>query len=405
MDVMAAALPLQNPYQDIFQQHIIRRTPLILRRLRQVAPHLPSPLLEQALHILDFALKVDDVWPDTRDLLLTMAPLMEQAGHRDEWMPYLRQGITLSRQLGDPAAGAELHLQLGILYQLRSKYDAAREHLEAGVAGFRKINARRRDQARALNQLAYVARLQRCFEEATGLVETAYQLLDNGDMERAFSNFVLGLVALDQREWPEASRLSQQAFDQWQPADNRRMMGRSLMCRSVALEKMKQYPEAIVVAKQAIALFEAIADPIYLAATRMNLGNVYNLSGQPAQALALFLPAKKTFNDRQDIYSLSLVTHNLGMAYHRLQRWDEAQDFYLQSIQHRRALGNIINLANSLDGLGRLYLDQGNLAEAKATLTEALHELANVAGEPGYQQRLGMVTEHLNEVNEQLKNQ
>ncbi len=402
MDLMAATLPVEPRYMAVFERHIVKRTQMVLERVEQIAPHLPPAILEQALHILDYSFKLAEAWPDTRALLLSMAPKMERAGYRDEWMPYLEQGIRQSRQVGDSETKAELHLKLGILYQLRSKYGAARSHLEASIREFERVKASR-SQARALNRLAYVARLQRQFEEVAGLVETARRLLGEKDTELAYSYFVLGLVALDKRNWPEAAGFSKQAFGLWEQENKQRMMGRSLMCLGVALEKMKQYPEAIRASEQAIALFEASQDPIYQAAVRMNLGTVYNALDQPEEALKLFWPAKKLFRRAQDRYSLAMVAHNIGLAYRKLQRWDEAKAAYLLSIEHKREMGDIVALVNSMEGLGLVYLGQGKLMAAQTIYEEALTQLAKIQDEPGYKQRFEMITAHLGEVKKRIK--
>lgn len=70
-----------------------------------------------------------------------MAPKMEQAGHRHGWMPYLERGLRQSQLLGDEETKAGLHLQLGVLHQLRSNYAAARTHLKESVAGFKQLQA------------------------------------------------------------------------------------------------------------------------------------------------------------------------------------------------------------------------------------------------------------------------
>lgn len=146
-----------------------------------------------------------------------------------------------------------------------------------------------------MNRLAYVARMQRRFDEAVELVAQAHKLLAETDQERAFGFYVLSSVALDKRTWPQAIELSKQAFEIWESVGNWRMMGRSLLCRGVALQEAKQYPEAIKVDEQAISLFEKSQDTFLKAIAQMNLGIVYKDLDRPQQALALYIPAEKTF--------------------------------------------------------------------------------------------------------------
>ncbi len=381
-------------YVAVFNQHIVNRTQVILTRLQQAEPMPPTSLLKRALHTLDYSLALLEAWSGTRDLLLTMAPIMEQAGYRDEWKPYLVQGLQQSQQLDDVATEAELGLQLGILHQLRGQYEDAQGYLEASVHQFEDLN-NLSNRVRALNQLAYLARLQRDFARATALTELTRQLVEPGAAEQAFNYFISGLVSLDERNWSEAINFSSKAFVIWQSHTNQRMMGRSLLCRGTALEKMAHYPAAISVLEQAVALFETVHDPIFLAAAQMNLGNVYLALGTYPQALEFYAPAERIFRQAQDRTHLAMVCHNMGMVYRQLQQLDQAIKSFLDSIEERKKVGDVIKLANTMDGLGQVYLAQGHPKEAKTTFEAALTRLATSAGEPGYQHLFDMISAHL----------
>ncbi len=396
MAVNTADPPLGADYPAIFRTYIIKSTRHILARVRQAGPILSSGEQNQILHTLSYALKIPEAWPDSRGLLLTAAPKMEQAGRRDGWRPYLEQGIHQSQQLGDLEAEAELHFQVGILGELRSKYEEARTHFEASAAIFERLNAPR-NQARALNRLAYIARLQRQFEEAISLVETVGQLLEAEGGQPAYSYFVLGLVALDKRNWPEAVDFSKKSLSLWGRENNQRMMGRSLITIVAALSSLKKHQEAIEACQKAIVLFKEIQDPIYQAVAQLHLGNVYLLLKQPLESLRLYLPAKRTFRRAQYKLRLAMVNNNMGMAYRLLRQWDKAERAYLSSLELQQEMGNIALLVNTMDELGLLYLQHKQHKKAVATFEEALNRLAQIKGEPNYNFLLKMVTSHLQE--------
>ena len=404
MAVITAAPFTMTEYPSIFRGYIVRSAQHILARVRQAGYILPDDDREQALHTLSYALKLPEAWPDTRALLLEMAPKMEQAGYRDEWMPYLEQGIEQSQMWDDAPAAAELHLQLGLLYQLRSKYDQARTHLEISADTFARVNEPSR-QAQALNRLAYVVRVQRRFEEATRLVAAAHQLLEPDDEEWAFGYYVLSLVALDSRDWQQAVDFSRRAFGLWEQAVNRRMMGRSLLCRGVALQELKRYPEAIRIDEQAIALFERSRDKYLKAIAQMNLGIVYKNLEQPQQAITFYLKAEKVFRQVQDRYHLGLVTHNMGLSYRKLGHWVQAKMAYQQSTAIKQELGQIALLVDDMDGLGLVYLAEGNLIKALEIFQEAKTWLAQIEDDVYYDNLFEMVSGHLQEVTNRLEPQ
>lgn len=391
----------RSDYRALFETYTEKSVRRLLERARRVDTLLPVEERAQTVHTLDYALKLPAAWPATRELLLTIAPQMEQAGHRDEWLPYLEQGIELSRQIGDVAAAAELQLQMGLLYQLRSNYDAARRPLEASAKSFEMLNDPI-NQARALNRLAYVARLQRRFEEAISLIQTVFQLLKEDEPERAYSFYVLNLVALDRRDWPDAINFSKEAFRLWERENNRRMMGRSLISRGFALHRVKDYQAAITTYQQALTLFDDIQDIIYHSIVKMNLGNVYNDLDQPAEALNCFLPAEQVFRQVQDEQHGAMVYHNMGMAYHRLHQWGQAEKVYLLSLQKKKHLGNIASLINTMGELSATYLAQNQPEKAGLILKEALQWLAQIEGEPGYEFLREMIATHLRQASIRL---
>ena len=392
---------LLSGYPAIFRDYVVKNTAHILARVQQAGPILASAEREQALHTLSFALNLVEAWPAARELLLTMAPKMEQAGFRDEWMPYLEQGIAQSRTLADLEAEAELHFQLGRLYRLRGKFAPARTEFEAGMAGFAHLKLPR-SQARAMNRLAQVARRQRQFTEAVRLAETALSLLGEQETERAYSYLVLGTVAIDKRDWPQAVEFFQRSFALWERENDQRMMGRSLMSLGSAWRPMKKYQEAIDVYRQAIVLFKTILDPIYQAIVQMNLGNVYYYNDQPEEALHLHLQAERIFRRVQDLFYLGLVNHNIGMAYRKMEQWHSAEEAYLLSIEQRKNIGNVAGLLNSMDGLGLVYLGQGQPSKAMSVFETALDRLTGIKGEPGYDRLVEMITSHLQEASEKI---
>lgn len=396
------ATPLRmTDYPVIFRGYIVRSAQDILARVQQIEGLLPSAEREQALHTLSYALNLPEAWPDACALLLTMAPKMEQAGYRDEWIPYLEQGVQQSQTLDDFEAEAELHFQLGRIYRLRAKYEEARTEFETSIKGFEHLNTPF-NQARAMNRLAQVARLERQFSEATHLAYTALRFLDEQVAECAYSYLVLGMVAVDRREWLEAVDLFKVSLWWWERENNLRMMGRCLMSQGTALLMMSEYQKSIDACQKAIALFEEVQDPIYQAISQMNLGNVYHYIDQSDKAIELHLQAERVFRRAQDQFYLAHVNHNMGMAYRRLRQWDKAEEAYLSSIEQREKIGNVARLVNTMDGLGLVYLRRGQSKKAITVFEKALSRLAAIKGEPNHEKYFEMVTNHLQEALEQI---
>ncbi|MCP4289822.1 MAG: hypothetical protein GY792_36285, partial [Gammaproteobacteria bacterium] len=81
VDTMVAP---QTDYPALFRAYVVRSMAQLRVELSEVGSILSADEQEQALHALSFALKLPEAWPETRALLLAIAPKMEQAGYRDE---------------------------------------------------------------------------------------------------------------------------------------------------------------------------------------------------------------------------------------------------------------------------------------------------------------------------------
>jgi tetratricopeptide (TPR) repeat protein len=383
-------------YPAIFRDYILRTAERNLAQL-EVNHSAPLPLLEQALHILTFVLNVDDAWPLARQLLLVMAPRMEQAGYRDDWIPFVDTAIARSQTLRDPLAEAQLSLHLGYLHQLRGRYEVSIAYLQASADRYAGLGHPQL-QAEALSRWAYVARLQRNYAEAERLVTAACQLLSPQDIQLAFCDFVRGAIANDQRDWTGAIAYVRASLAAYQRVGDQRMIALRLGNLGSPLFMNQQYPEAIACYEQAIALFAELPDPVQQAVMQMNLGNVYSVLEQPEQALALYAAALPILRRVRDELHLAMLDTNRGIAHRQCQHWSDAETLFLAAIERWRQLGNARSQANAYDELGVTYLTQGQVSMAKGAFLCAYNLLIVNASAPSHAALLETVKGHLAEV-------
>lgn len=396
---MTASSPAEEPtnYPELFRSFIVRSAVEVLRAIGPAPLELSTDDRDAALYCLSYVLGLDTAWPVARQLLLRIAPLMEQAGFRDDWSRYLVRGIECSQAAGDVAGEAELRWHLGVIHQLQASYDAAEHELRASANVYEHLDDCL-GQARALNRLAFVARRQRRFDQARELLKEVFALTDEGDAERAYSYLVLGALALDEEAWHDAAAHFGRAIAQLGARPDERLVAWNLTNLGLALWNAGQLEEAAVSYTQAIAVYNsAVRDPINLAVARMNLGILY-LQDRPTEAIELSLEAEKTFREAEDLLRLAKVRNNIGLACTTLQRWEEAEVAFEASIDNWRSVGDPLGIADTLDGLGQAYASQGLFAKALAVYHEALHELDKIRGEPGYAAIHAVVTEHLRQI-------
>ena len=103
-----------DPYPSIFRQQILRSIRYVLEQLHASASATPTQEIKDlALHVLDYGLALSADQPEAWDLaapaLTTLAPGMEQAGHRADWAEYLRRGLAVAQAKAGRASAAPVH--------------------------------------------------------------------------------------------------------------------------------------------------------------------------------------------------------------------------------------------------------------------------------------------------------
>ncbi len=397
MDVNAA--PSESPdaaYPTVFRQYIQRSAQVALETVRSAGPVLPAEQREQSLYTLEFAMSLPAAWPEARDLLITLAPRLDQAGMRLDAALFIQRGIEQCQAEGDVTGQAELEVQLGSLELAVGRMEHARDLFRASASRF-AAQGDRHNQARALNNWAYLDYLQQRSDSAAQLVAQAMSLAPPDGSEITYSQFVLGCLAMERRDWAAALDWFQQALAGWRRHNDPVMVARSLSNLGTAQRGLGRFDEAISSFSQAIALMEELHDPVNQAITRLNLGNLYWAKGQPQQALTLLLLAEPVLRQTQDDLRLARVSNSLGVVYRQLGQMDLAQAALAASIELSRRVGDRRLAANALDTLGELHLQQGEPAAALAWHDEALAELAELMDKPGYESLVAEIQSHRQE--------
>lgn len=384
----------QHPaYPDLFRQYIQRSAQLALETVRGAGPALPAEQRQQGLHTLEFAMSLPAAWPEARNLLITLAPRLDQAGLRQDAALYLQRGIEQCQAQGDTAGQAELEVQLGGLMVAAGRMEAARGLFSASAGRFAAIGDRH-NQARALNNWAYLDYLQQRSHSAAHLVEQAMHLAAPGDSESTYGQFVLGCLAMERRDWAAALDCFQQALAGWRRHNDPVMVARSLSNLGTAQRGLGLFDQAVASFTEAIALMETLGDPVNQALVRLNLGNLYWAKGQPQQALALLVQAEPVFRQTDDDLRLARVNNSLGVVYLQLGQVELAQAALAASIELSRQVGDRRLAANALDTLGELHLQQGQPAAALAWHEQALAELVDLLDKPGYESLAAEIERH-----------
>lgn len=345
-------------------------------------PPLSASIKARCLHTLTYAFKVvpanqTKVWPETRLLLLSLAPEMEKAGHRFDWLPYLQKGVELAEEVSDTNTEILLTNHIGYVYQLSGDYDDAYQYFEA-AAETAEQTGDIDNLTRSLNCLAYIAKLQRKFDKARALVSQAKILTtDSADGEHAHAEFILGTIELEAGNNQSAIRHFVIALDARLAEGDYQRIARTYNGLATAYHAVEEYTQAISLTEKALELFDKCNDLAAVAIAEMNIGTAWLCEGKPDVALGYYKRAKPILERTIDKHHLSMLWNNVGYSNYLKEEWQEAIDSYGQGILLQIEINDTAGLLNTLEGLGKAYLQNGQTAKAYETFEEAIEMLSH----------------------------
>lgn len=395
--------PIPNPYLARFKELLMRSAAVAQARIAAEEPTAPisDDARERAQNILSYTLKEATVWHAARDLLLMMAPKMEAAGYRQEWLAYLHDGLLQSEQQGDHAAQAALQFQCGYLYRLLSNHEQAHALLSASVACYAALGETV-GQARALNQLAYLAWQQHQYEEAERFAQSALQIVDEMALEKAMSLSALGLVAYSRSRYTEAERYHYEALLLRTDHNAYKEMAWSLQNLGLNAAEQGKYEVAIAYYKRALTLLDKVYDPAHSAIVQMNLAGTYYRQKAYAQALALLNTVEQALRRLSDELNLAKLLTTKGLCYLAQQHWALAEAAFQASADLFHRLGDLSWYLNAYDGLGISYVERAQYEQALAIFEAIVVQLPQIAGTPAYKHLAATVDTQITEVRTKL---
>jgi tetratricopeptide (TPR) repeat protein len=380
-------------YRTLFQDYLGAGLQLVLAQVQAAEPLVPDELRRQAWHLLSYAFESDAAWPLARDLLLALAPKMEQAGFRDEWIAYLEQGLHIAMLRQEQIASAELRLYLGYLCRMLSDYVAAASHFDAAIQVFKSYMLPQKHAA-ALNHLAHVHLLQHQYPAAESAAHQALALLTVGDPEQATSYSVFGMIHIDHGKWQEAEVYHRRSLEIRQLCGDARKTAWSQQNLAYALRGQGKYDEAIDSFEQASAQLRDQHDPFNAAIVQMNLAATFYLAGAPDKALAHSQHARSTFHRLQSQHHLAILSTNEGLAYLALEQLEEADQAFRISSDLFRAIHDKSGYLNAQDGLCMALFAQTRYREAIEVARRALTELSENTDLPNFVYLQRSLSEH-----------
>jgi tetratricopeptide (TPR) repeat protein/nucleoside phosphorylase len=227
----------------------------------------------------------------------------------------------------------------------------------------------------------------------------------NQEAERGWYNIRLGWVEYRLgNPWKGRPRV-EQALASGRGRDQKLML-RALNELGQIYNSTGQPQEALKCYQEALPVTKETNDRAEQAATLTNIGEVYHRIGQPQEALKHYqeaLPIRKEVVDRT---GEALTLHNIGLLYDDIGQPQEALKYYREALLIRKEISDRAGEATTLNNIGMVYGMIGQPQEALKYFREALpitKEVGDRAGEAGTLNNIGAGYNHIGQPREALK--
>ncbi|MFX1412052.1 MAG: tetratricopeptide repeat protein, partial [Promethearchaeota archaeon] len=415
---LAALEALATQVDDDELQVAKRRAEVALRRTQyaEVTGDYPAAIAsaQEAVHLAQAA---QDVSSEVLGYLRWGAALWRQ-GEYEAAMHRGKRSLDLSRAMGLPQLEAASLCLLGSVARYQNKPSSTRAYHEQALRAYRQIGDRRGESV-TLNSLGVFFAWQSDAPSARNYYEQALRVFrEMGDRQNEGLQLNdLGLLYDQQGDVAQARDYLQQALRITREVDDRRGESQVLNSLGTIAAKLGNYTQAGHCLQQARHITRELGDRFEESITLYRLGDLYRRQGCYERARDCFqqaLAIKRELGfwqgERWDLSELCRISYRLGQddaarEYGRqaLQvaqeiddrhgctyalflsgqdllnqgRLAEAAQAYEQAIASYREQGRRAAAVESLAGLARVCLAQGELAQAQVHVEEILNSLGN----------------------------
>lgn len=118
-------------YSSLFVHILANGLAATLAQVKEQENQLPEDVRLRAMHLLSYAFRSGEVWSQTKDLLLALAPKMQLTEFRNEWSNYLIEGAYHATLNLDYSTAAQLQIfyqqirkQVTLLDEINPSHDS-----------------------------------------------------------------------------------------------------------------------------------------------------------------------------------------------------------------------------------------------------------------------------------------
>ena len=344
---------------------------------------------------IDFIYRKKRAATDLNNLGLAHA----EVGRSSKAISYLRQALSIQRDVRDLAGQGATLANLGSVYRQLSQYEKATTYLKQAVPILRKVK-KRKELGTTFDSLGQVFGRMSRYPEAIAYYKQALsirrEINDRGGVGITLNN--LGEIHRSVGNYDKAIFHYQQALVAMRKVKDRRNEGIALSNLGIAYNSIGQSDKAISFYKQALTISRRTKNRLSEGSVLHNLAHAVASQGRYSEAISFYKQALAIRRQLKDRFGMGNTLNNLGASYGALGQFGRAETYYKESLSISRKIKNRLGEGNTLNNLGVISHYRGKHRQANAYWEEALaisHELNNKSGEGILLNNLGMASKFL----------
>jgi tetratricopeptide (TPR) repeat protein len=169
-----------------------------------------------------------------------------------------------------------------------------------------------------------------------------------------------GMISIFAGDYASAASHLQSAFEIAVAERNRQLEGVATAGLAKNLMYCREYVKAIARFKEALAIFEELDFPFYVAITQGELGTCYMNLGETEKALELLESTAEIFLAKSSLSNYQVSLADIGSVYLRRGEFLTAISYYQRALELARKLGDQVSISKWLRNLSQAYSLLGN---------------------------------------------
>jgi len=277
---------------------------------------------------------------------------------------YFEDNILLSNQSID-SAHSFLHTKPDSAIML---YNSAIKRLETFPADS-KI---RHQLATVYFDLSTVYLPKAAYEKAKELRNKALKIAGKHDLDiQANVLWQDGLTCYQQSQYNEALKLYEKAGILAQKTTNHKLQTQIISCKAILYYNLGNVNMGVAGFNKVLKLGKELKDTSLISDAFINFGIVYMDQLSYSHARECFTKASVYYQKNKQFDDLIVCYRNLGNVNFKMEKYEDAINWYQKSLQIALALDNKAGIAKGYHNIGEVYLLIGDSAQANKAFTRA----------------------------------